>query len=360
VRGQAPKLATEAAMKRYLHRFVLGTTLCILAVTILYAQSSSRGTWTAEFRGDQPDRIHLQMQRALQHSNMGSDFKLTDFHGLDQATINGSNVPVKFELVRDAGTISFMGEFNKGLGHGEFNFTANPQYISEMKSMGYPDVEDKAWELTALDVSRAYAKELRDLGYKTDLKELIEARIFNVNRAQVEGLKSVGVTDLSLKKLVEYQIFKVTPDYVRQMRAAYPSIDMDQLVAMRIHGATPEFAQEMAKLGYTNLSAQDLINFRIHGVSPEFVHEMAGLGLKNLSAEQLVQFRIFGVGPEQINDLAKEGYKNLQPDTLVQFKIHGVDSQFIEKVKRAGHAHATPDQLINYKILGIRQGDDEI
>lgn len=347
-------------MKRSFQTFVLGTTLCILAVTILYAQSSSRGTWTAEYRSDQPNKLHLQMQRALKHSNMGSDFELTDLRGLEQSALAGTNVPVKFELVRDAGTIAFTGEFDRGLGHGEFNFTANQQYIADMKAMGYPDVEEKDWELTALDVSRAYAKELRDLGYKTDLKELIEARIFNVNRAQVEGLKSVGVSDLSLKKLVEYQIFKVTPDYVRQIRAAYPNIDMDQLVAMRIHGATPEFAQEMAKIGYANLSAQDLINFRIHGVSPEFVHEMTELGLKNLSAEQLVQFKIFGVGPDQINDLAKEGYTNLPPDTLVQFKIHGVDSKFIEKVKRAGHTHATPDQLINYKILGIRQNDDEI
>ena len=347
-------------MKRSLQTFFLGLTLCALTVTILFAQSSSRGTWTAEYRADQPGKIHLQMQRAMQHSNMGSDFALVDLRGLETAALAGTNVPVKFELVRDAGTISFSGEFDRGLGHGEFNFSANQQYISDMKAMGYPEAEDKAWELTALDVSRAYAKELRDLGYKTDLKELIEARIFNVGRSQVEGLKSVGLTDLSLKKLVEFQIFKVTPEYIRQMRAAYPNIDMDHLVAMRIHGATPEFAQEMAKLGYANLSAQDLINFRIHGVSPEFIHEMADLGLKSLSAEQLVQFRIFGVGPDQINDLAKEGYKNLPPDTLVKFKIHGVDSKFIEKVKRAGHTHATPDQLINYKILGIRQDDDAI
>jgi hypothetical protein len=347
-------------MKRSLHKFVLGITLCALAVTILYAQSGSRGTWTAEFRSDQPSVIHLQMQRALKHSNMGTDYKLTDLHGLDQSALTGSNVPVKFELVRDAGTISFSGEFNQTLGHGEFTFTANRQYLTEMKAMGYAEVEDKAWELTALDVSRAYAKELRDLGYKTNLDELIEARIFNVGRDQVEGLKSVGVTNLPLKTLVEYQIFKVTPDYIRQMRAAYPNIEMDQLVAMRIHKATPEFAQEMAKLGYSNLSAQDLINFRIHGVSPDFVREMAGLGLKNLSADQLVQFKIFGVGPEQISDLAKEGYTNLPPETLVNFKIHGVDSKFIEKVKRAGHSHATPDQLINYKILGIRQNGDEI
>jgi hypothetical protein len=347
-------------MRNSLRTVLTGIVLSAIFVSIMYAQSSARGTWTAEFRGDEPDRVHLQMQRAMKHSNMGSDYRLSDFRGLDAAELKGSKAPVKFDLVRDAGTISFTGEFNEGLGHGEFNFTANQQYLAEMKAMGYPDVDDKAWELTALDVSRAYAKQLGDLGYRTDLKELIEARIFNVGRAQVEGLQSVGIRNLPLKKLVEYQIFKVTPEYIRQMRVSFPNLDMDRIVEMRIHNASPEFAQEMAKLGYGNLSAQELINFRIHGVTPEFIHEMAELGFKNLSAEQLVNFRIFGVGPDQINDLAKEGYTNLSAEILVNFKIHGVDSKFIEKVKRAGHKHATPDQLINYKIMGIRQDDDEI
>jgi hypothetical protein len=343
---------------------LLRTPLLVIAIlavvaTLVYAQSTGRGTWTAEVRGEEPGTINLQMQRAMKHSNMGTNFKVADLRGLEPAALTGSNVPVKFDLARDAGTIAFTGTFNQGLGHGEFQFTANPEYLSGMKAMGYQDVDEKAFELAALDVSRAFAKEIRELGYKTDLKELIEARIFNVGREQVEGLKSVGLTNLPMKKLVEYQIFHVTPDYIRQMRASFPNIEMDQMVAMRIHKATPEFAKEMAGLGYSNLSAQELINFRIHGVSPEFIREVGELGLKSLSAEQLVQFRIFGVGRDQISDLAKEGYTNLAPETLVSFKIHGVDSHFIEKVKRAGYKHASPDELINFKILGIRHKDDD-
>lgn len=343
---------------------LLRTPLLVLSVlavvaTLVYAQASVRGTWTAEVRSEDNGTLQLNMQRATKHSNMGTNYKLADLHGLDPAALKGSNAPVKFELSRDAGTFNFTGTFNEGLGHGEFQFTANQEYLSGMKTMGYQDVDDKAYELAALDVSRNFAKEIRDLGFKTDLKELIEARIFNVGREQVEGLKSVGITNLPLKKLVEYQIFHVTPDYIRQMRASFPNIEMDQVVAMRIHNATPEFAQEMSKLGYSNLSAEQLINFRIHGVSPEFIREVGELGLKNLSAEQLVEFRIFGVGRDQINDLAKEGYTGLEPQTLVSFKIHGVDSHFIEKVKRAGYKHASPDQLINFKIMGIRMKDDD-
>ena len=94
-------------MKRSLQKFILGITLCVVAVTILYAQSSTRGTWTAEYRSDDAGRVHLQMQRTMKHSNMGTEYKLSDLRGLEQSALTGANVPVKFDLVRDAGTINF-------------------------------------------------------------------------------------------------------------------------------------------------------------------------------------------------------------------------------------------------------------
>src|SRR5512143_1698245 len=96
-----------------------------VAVLILYAQSGARGTWTAEVRADNPGVIHLQMQKAMKHSNMGNDFRVNDFRGLDASALKGKNQAVRFDLARDAGTITFTGTFNEGLGHGEFAFSAN-------------------------------------------------------------------------------------------------------------------------------------------------------------------------------------------------------------------------------------------
>lgn len=347
---------TRNLLRNFLLLFAFTSALAPAA----FAQAELRGTWNAELKDGKNDEIQMQLFRQSKQMHMGTSMKLAELQGLTLSTVQAANTPVKFRLLRDAGTIQFEGTFNKGLGHGEFQFTANKEYLTAMKQMGFSEVDDKAFELTTIDVSRAYAKELRDLGYNPDLKELISGRIFNVNREQVEGLKSVGVTDLSLKKLVEYRIFKVTPEYVREMRASFPNISLDKLVAMRIHNATPEFAREMAQLGYSKLDADKLVAFRIHGVTPEFVREMRALGFKDLDADQLVQFRIFGVGSEQINDLAREGYKNLSAEQLVTFRIHHIDSRFIQKVKKAGYQHPSPEQLVDFKILGIRYKETEL
>ena len=345
-------------MKSFAKSVLLATALTITLLAL--AQTSLRGTWTAEVNSKDSQKIQLNLNRGGHHGQFGQSYNYSELAGLNPSAVAGSNAPVKFQIQRDAGSIQFEGEFNRGLGHGEFNFTANPQYLADMKQMGYSEAESKVFELAALDVSRPFAKEIRDLGFKASLDELIQARIFNVNRAQVEGLKSVGITNPSLETLVQYRIFDVTPEYVREMRGAFPNISLDKMVQMRIHKATPEFAREMAKLGYSNLDADQLVAFRIHGVTPEFIREVGELGFKNLDADQLVQFRIFGVNADQIKELAKEGYTNLSAEELVNFRIHKVDTAFIEKVKRAGYKHASPDQLVEFKIMGIRVPDDEL
>lgn len=334
--------------------------LCSVAFSLATsAQMQTRGTWTARPDGKNEQRLNLQIQRADDHGNFGQTYDYSQLSGLNTAAMTGSDQPVEFAIRNDAGTLQFKGKFNKGLGYGEFSFTANPEYIAAMKQIGYGNVEGKAFELAAIDVSRSFAKEIRDLGYNPSLDKLVEARIFRVGREQVEGLKSVGVTDVPLQKLVEFRIFNVTPEYIRQMRASFPNLSIDKMVDMRIHNATPEFAKEMAALGYGDLSADKLVEFRIHGVTPDFIRQMRELGFKDLPADKLVEFRIFNVSADQINELAKEGYRNLSADELVNFRIHGVNANFIEKVKRAGYTHPSPEKLVEYKIMGIRLRDEE-
>jgi len=339
---------------------LLGSALAALVIVLAVsaaAQDHMRGTWTAEASRRDPQKLQLNINRS-EHGNFGENYLLSEL-GLDAATVQAANRPVQFAMRRDAGNFQFGGEFNQGLGHGEFTFDANSEYIAAMKQMGYPQAEAKVFDLAALDVSRSFVKEIRDLGYSANLDQLIQARIFRVGREQVEGLKSVGITNVPLETLVQYRIFNISPEYVRSMRAAFPNLSVDKMVGMRIHGATPEFASEMAQLGYGGLSADKLVEFRIHGVTPEFIRQMRDLGFKNLDADQLVQFRIFGVNADQVNELAREGYRNLSADQLVQFRIHGVNTAFIEKVKRAGYEHPSPDQLVQYKIMGIRVHDAE-
>jgi hypothetical protein len=346
-------------MKRLLSITVLCFSLALLFAMSGSAQTQNEGTWTIDHNGmREAGKVHLNVRHS-HNDNFGHDIALTELKGLDASALN-SGAPVKFHLEREAGIVKFEGTFQQGMGQGKYDFAANPEFISKMKKMGFNGVEDKALALMMVDVTTAYAEELRSLGFQPDLDHVITGRIFNVNRQQIEGLKSAGITGLSFDKLVECRIFDVSPDYVREMRAKNPQINVDQLVEARIFKATPEFANEMKLAGYPNLTQEQLVAFKIHNVTAAYIREMRGLGFQDLSADQLVEFRIFNVGPEQIDDLSKQGYKSLSAEQLVAFRIHKIDSAFIEKVKKAGYSHPSPDQLVEFKIMGIRKSEADI
>ena len=84
------------------------------------------------------------------------------------------------------------------------------------------------------------------------------------------------------------------PEFVRDLKSlGYDHVPVDDLVSMRIHGATPEFVRDLKSLGYDHIPVDSLVSMRIHGVSPEFVRRVqASRG--SISIDRLVSMRIHG------------------------------------------------------------------
>lgn len=62
--------------------------------------------------------------------------------------------------------------------------------------------------------------------------------------------------------------------------------DLEQLVAFRVHGVTPEFIRSIRSAGYLP-DADELVSMRIHGVTPEYIAELRLLGVPGLRAGDL-------------------------------------------------------------------------
>jgi beta-lactamase regulating signal transducer with metallopeptidase domain len=195
----------------------------------------------------------------------------------------------------------------------------------------------------------------------------------------IEGLKAVGLDNLSVDDLVAMKIQGVTADYVRQlhdlgvkpgaddliamriqgvsreyirdMRAGGITANADDLVAMKIQGVTPEYLRSLHDLGLRP-GADDLIAMRIQQVTPEYIRDIRALGL-NPSADDLIAMQIQGVTPAYIKELSAAGISKLTADDYIAAKVQGITPEFVEKARQHGFHNLDLDQLLALKRAGI-------
>ncbi len=132
---------------------------------------------------------------------------------------------------------------------------------------------------------------------------------------------------LSPDMLVKMRIHGVTPQYAQELAAIsplYADLSPEQLVSFRIHGVTASLIRELAELGYRDLTHRQLSKMAIQGVKPSFIREMAALGFRSLSAEELTKMRIYGVSPAYVREFRNAGYHDVTAQELIKMRIHGV------------------------------------
>lgn len=229
---------------------LLTLAVCLLASTAL---ADLDGAWTAQ-TDDRRDKnsIHLMTTRHP-FGNWGMSHELSDLTGLTRAQIDSeSTTPVKFELRRDAGTVTFEGTFRKGFGAGQLTFAPNRGYFSSIRALGI-----------ALDLQ------------KSEEEELFRFAMFDLSVGYAREMHAI-YPDSNLRELSKLRAVDVTPAWLREMRGAGVEIksahEAKKLAAM---GVSAKFVRELASAGYTNLSVRDLTRLAAVGVDGDFIREMS-------------------------------------------------------------------------------------
>jgi hypothetical protein len=101
----------------------------LLASTIALAQTTFRGTWSADLSRD---KVMLRTDFNYGDNHYGNSFEISRAEFRPGATPN----TVSFRVVRDAGTFTYTGTVKENLGSGFVDFVPNPEFAPGMAQLG--------------------------------------------------------------------------------------------------------------------------------------------------------------------------------------------------------------------------------
>lgn len=202
-----------------------------------------------------------------------------------------------------------------------------------------------------------YIDQMKAAGYGDDLDQLIAMKIQGITPDYAKEMSQAGLGKLTGSQLVAMKIQGVTPEYIRAMQqAGFGKLSADDIVACKIQGVTPEYLNQLKSQGFAIENAQQAVSFRIFHVTPEFLTGMKAAGFDHLTADQVISLRVQNVTPEFAKDLTQQ-YSGITVDNLVQAKIFHIDANFVAAAKRHGFTNLSFEKLMQLRISGLI--DDE-
>ena len=201
-------------------------------------------------------------------SNFSSDDLTSRLKGITLADLGRDGARLTAELDAEAGTLTCAGTVHGGELQGESTFTPNDQFVERMRQLGFSGFNSEKLE--------AYT-------------------MFDIKTSWVESLQNAKVDGITIDNLIALKIFKVDAAYVADMKAlGFDTPDADKLVGMKVQGVNAEEVRQIRALGLQP-TEDELIQMRIFKVTPDFVRSMRARGFKDLTIAKLVQIKIFKI-----------------------------------------------------------------
>lgn len=196
----------------------------------------------------------------------------------------------------------------------------------------------------------------------------------------IDGLHAAGLNDISVDDLIALKIHGVTPEYIRRMRAAGFNVSVHQLIEMKAVGIDPEYVAAIRATGlspsvheltsmkavgvtpeyirtvrsqWSDATVHDLISMRAQGVKSSDAAEYHQLGVTDLNLHRLIELKAVGATPDYIRSMQAAGFSNLSAHQYVQAKAIGLTPEYIRTMKAAGFSNLSEHEYVEARALGI-------
>lgn len=173
------------------------------------------------------------------------------------------------------------------------------------------------------------------------------------NESYVDGIRSAGLTNITVDELIALKVHGVTPEYIRKVRSEWGDVSVHEIIAMKAQGIDASEAAQYRQLGLKDLSLHQLIALKAVGATPDYIRAMQAAGLSNLSAHEYSSAKAVGVTPDYVRAMQSAGFSHLSMHEYVSAKAMGITPEFIQKVHSHGFNNLSMRQLVALKAAGV-------
>ena len=301
-----------------------------LAPAALPAQIGPRGYFVA--RDQDSGRVQLSLSERPDNGGdeiIAVEVPIAELRGLMRGVANTASVPVRYALLREAGTITFDGAtLGRGEIRGSYRFEASSRFVAELTRRGFsrPSGADQ-FRLALGDVGTPLIDELNAQGFvQPTIAQLARAGLHGVDVAFARGIADAGI----------------------RLR------DIQELLRFRDHGVTPEYIADMRRAGYADIAAAELVRLKDHGVDPIYLAQLAAAGYNGVSPDDVVRARSHGVDAGFVYNFTRAGFTNLSLPDLILLRDHGIDAGFAKRLRDRMKSQPTAEDLVQAKSQSER------
>jgi beta-lactamase regulating signal transducer with metallopeptidase domain len=168
----------------------------------------------------------------------------------------------------------------------------------------------------------------------------------------IEGLQAAGLKNIDVDQLIALKVQGVTPEYIRDIHSVGLTPKIDEIIAMKVQGVTPEYVRQVHQ-SWPGTKIDEIIAMKVQGVRPSDAAGYQSVGLEKLNVGQLIAFRVQGVTPDYVRSLKAAGLADLTADNVIAAKVQGITPEFVQSVRAHGFTKLSLSQLIGLKIANV-------
>ena len=222
-------------------------------------------------------------------------------------------------------------------------------YIDGMKGVGLGDLTvDQLIAMKIQDVTPEYVRELQEQGLHPDVNNLIAMRVQGITPEYVRGLRASGLNP-DQNQIIALKVQGADGEYYRGLKEAGIQPDVNTLIGLKVQGVTPEYVRELRAAGLT-VTADQVIALKVQDVSPEYLKGLHEQGI-DPRADDAIAMRVQNVTPEYVRDIRALGLKP-SANELISMRVQDVTPEYIKALQAAGYKFSVND-IISAKVQDV-------